>query len=377
MRVIGLMSGTSMDGIDAALIDTDGAYHIERFETASLAYDKDFISDLKKAVISPFEKSENRAILIKKSTEYHAELISQLLIKLNISSKKSKKIDLIGYHGQTLYHNPAEKITLQIGDAQHLANLYQIPVIHDFRAQDMLHGGQGAPLAPLYHQALMVQKKLNNLVFINCGGIANISIISGKKFEDIQGGFDTGPGNILLDKFVAQWTDGEKIMDKDGQFAALGIINTDFLNILYNKTTHNNFYLKSPPKSLDIQDIIYIEEINQYFSKNNIQNLYNGCATLAVFTAKTIAQSIPSNFKHCVISGGGAKNPAILKNLKLFLPKDSVLNTADEMGWSTTYMEAELIAWLAVRSLKKLPLSIPQTTGVKIPLTGGQCAYPQ
>lgn len=387
MRVIGLMSGTSMDGIDCVLIETDGEHSIQRIETASLNYDKNFKFALKKAEqkINLDPKNINHPDLIEitqQSAQYHAEVISLLLSKLdNLKDRdrdRNKNIDLIGYHGQTLYHNPAEKITVQIADAPYLSHQFNIPVVYDFRSADIQHGGQGAPLAPLYHQALMVQKKLDNLVVINCGGIANISILSGGKYEDILGGFDTGPGNVLLDQFVRHWTNQEYLIDYNGEFALKGNVDDKFLDVLLQKTTRNNYYLKLPPKSLDSQDIIYIEDIAQRFPKdNNLQNLYDGCATLAAFTAYTLSKSIPENIKSCVISGGGAKNPAICQSLKSYLPQQTLLYTADEFGWSTTYMEAELIAWLAVRSVRKLPLSVPQTTGVKFPVTGGQCVYPE
>ncbi len=368
MRVIGLMTGTSMDGIDCALIETDGEHHIERLETASLNYDPEFKFALKKAE----QHLDDLTEITQQSAQHHAEVINLLLSKLD----NPKDIDLIGYHGQTLYHNPAEKITLQIADAPYLSNLFNIPVIYDFRSEDIRNGGQGAPLGPLYHQALMIQKKLDSLAVINCGGISNITIISGQKYEDVVGGFDTGPGNVLLDQFVRNWTDQKHLIDYNGGFASQGKIDVEFIDVLYQKTTQNNYYLKSPPKSLDSRDIIYILDIDQRFPKDNIQNLYDGCATLAAFTAYTISKSLPQNTKNCVISGGGAKNPAIIQSLKVFLPDNTLLHTADEFGWSTTYMEAELIAWLAVRSVKKLPLSIPQTTGVKFPVTGGQCVYP-
>jgi len=377
MRVIGLMTGTSMDGIDAALIETDGEYHIERLETASLRYETDFKLALKTAEQYINQHSETVSQLTEitqQSAEYHIDVINLLLKKLT----HPYHIDLIGYHGQTLYHNPAKKITLQIANPHYLSQQFNLPVIYDFRSADIQNGGQGAPLAPLYHQALMIQKKLDHLVVINCGGISNISIIAGKKYEDILGGFDTGPGNVLLDQFVHNWTNQKYLIDYNGEFASQGKIDFEFLDILYQKTTLNSYYLKPPPKSLDSRDIIYIDNIEQRFPKDNIQNLYDGCATLAAFTAYTLSQSILdyADIKNIVISGGGAKNPAIIQSLKLFLPEHILLHTADEFGWSTTYMEAELIAWLAVRSIKKLPLSIPQTTGVKFPVTGGQFVYP-
>jgi anhydro-N-acetylmuramic acid kinase len=343
MISLGLMSGTSMDGIDASLIETDGESTITRLAHVSLSYGN-------------ISKTE----ILEKTTALHGELISQL-----ISTHKNYKIDIIGYHGQTTVHNPAEKISIQIGDPQFIANTFNIPVVFNFRQNDLDHGGQGAPLAPLYHQALMIQSKLDNMVMINIGGISNISILTKDK---ILAGFDTGPGNILIDKFVQFKTNHKNLYDKDGEFAKQGKIIPELLELLFKETT-KNYYLKNPPKSLDINNIIYPEILNTF-------DLHDGCATLAAFTAQMIAQNIPDTIKHIVVSGGGAKNPAILLALKSFLPKETIIKTADDMGWSTTYMEAELMAWLAVRSFKKLPLTTPETTGVKEPVSGGEIFYP-
>ena len=340
MISLGLMSGTSMDGIDASLIETDGEYQIKRLAHESLSYG-----------------NLSQEQILQQTTELHAKLIEKLI------SQYKNKIALISYHGQTTLHNPAEKVSIQIGDPQYLANKFNIPVVFNFRQNDIQHGGQGAPLATLYHQALMIQANLDNLAVINIGGIANISILTKNK---IIAGFDTGPGNILLDKFVQAHSD--KKYDHNGQFAKQGIIDQQLLEILFQETIPG-YYEKNPPKSLDINHIIYPESLNN-------QDLYNGCATLAAFTALTISKNIPQNIKNIVLCGGGAKNPAILLALKNYLPKDCVVKTADDMGWSSTYMEAELIAWLAVRSSKRLPLTLPETTGVSEPMTGGEIFYP-
>jgi anhydro-N-acetylmuramic acid kinase len=364
MRIIGMMSGTSMDGIDAVILETNGETDIKRLYATSLSYPQDFIFALKS--LTPETLSED---IIQQSTEMHAKAIEKLL---DISGEDKNSIDLIGYHGQTIYHAPAEKISLQVGNPQWLANYFDLPVVFDFRTQDILHGGQGAPLAPLYHHALMLQAKLDELAIVNCGGIANISLL---KKNHIQAGFDTGPGNALLDQFVSTWTEKKYLMDADGLFAAAGNIDKAFLQILFEKTT-KNYYQKLPPKSLDSKEVLFIKEIMQRFPTHHIQHLYDGCATLAAFTAYTLTTNLPEIPTHWVICGGGAKNPAILNALKHFLPTSVHLQTADNMGWSNTYMEAELIAWLAARHLKGLPLTLPETTGVEKPMTGGRCFYP-
>lgn len=368
MRVIGLMSGTSMDGVDGVILDTDGESVMTCLETASLEYDKDFVLALKKMEVDHIDPA-----IVQQSTEYHAKVIEKLM-----SSYKGS-IDLIGYHGQTIYHNPREKRTVQIGYPEILAKKFGIPVIYDFRTQDMLHGGQGAPLAPLYHHARMMQKKLEKLMVLNCGGIANITVMTREK---ILAGFDTGPGNVLIDQFVRSWTNQEKLMDYNGAFALQGKINPAFFDILLNKTIScvADYYHQKPPKSLDSRDILFIPEIMENYNTSRLQNLYDGCAVLAGFTGVSILENLKRlqdefdyrEFSDWVIVGGGAKNPAIVNYLASLLPKGATLHTAEEMGWSSHYMEAELIAWLAVRSVKQLPLTLPETTGVSKPMTGGK-----
>jgi len=365
MRAIGMMSGTSMDGVDAVILETDAETDIKRIHATSITYPSSLKFSLKSLARNSLPSD-----IIQQSTEMHAKVIEKLLQESGVDKNT---IDLIGYHGQTVYHAPQEKISLQVGNPQWLADYFKIPVIFDFRSQDILHGGQGAPLAPLYHHALMLQEKIDHLAVVNCGGIANISILHKDK---IQAGFDTGPGNVLLDKFVSVWTENKYLMDKDGAYAAFGNIDHDFLKILFEKTT-KNYYQKLPPKSLDSHDVIFIDDIMKRFPPTHIQQLYDGCATLAAFTAYTITYNLPEIPLHWVICGGGAKNPAILKALKQFLPTSTLIKTADEMGWSNTYMEAELIAWLAVRHTKKLPFTLPETTGVEKPMTGGKCFYPK
>ncbi len=369
-----------MDGVDAALLETDGEHLIQYRGHISLSYDPDFHTQLKYAEQAFYvQQSDNHDTaerylqthhklslnaIIQRSTEWHLKAVQELLTHTKHSPES---IDIIGYHGQTLFHQPAQGITLQAGHSQYLANMLAIPVIGDFRKNDLKHGGQGAPFAPLYHQALAVRDKQYPIGIINCGGIANITLISGTRYEDILA-FDTGPGNALIDRYL------KSEIDRDGQYSLHGRIHTDVLAVLYERSTVRNsinYFTLPPPKSLDINDLQLIPEV-LHLSKND------ACATLAAFTAHTIADSLTYANQPLprlwVLAGGGAKNPVILRELSNRL---GTVKTADEMGWNAQAMEAELFAWLAVRSLKKLPLSIPQTTGVSELLTGGQIFMPE
>lgn len=420
MLSIGLMSGTSMDGIDAALLETDGESQVISRGKHSIPYTSEmkillraaekamqyakgheteaneyfmnalalYLSDelnyssiqLQKAMlhlqeyVNAFLKTNLKEIqlthVIKISTLLHAEVITQLHKKLNLTSST---VDCIGYHGQTLYHQPHLKKTIQVGDGLLLAQLTQITVINNFREKDVSLGGQGAPFAPLYHQALAVRDQLTPVAIINCGGIANISLILSDTIEDVFG-FDTGPGNGLLDKFVKKMTQGQFSMDQDGQFAAAGVVNKEVLEQLMNHSIKKNSYFTlPPPKSLDLEDIQWIPKLDQL-------SLADGCATLTAFTTVCILLGIsslksklsPTQF---IISGGGAFNPVICNELQTrldhYFNQPILLKTAQEIGWDAQALEAELMAYFAVRSLKQLPLSTPHTTGVPYPVSGG------
>lgn len=450
MLVIGLMSGTSMDGIDAALVETDGEKEIKYIDGFSLSYHPCFKKLLKAAeyacqiYIARFKKQNqhnclekiNKEDLLKTIKNTYVDTINDYLKKQGLDStiiyniinylpSKDEKslpsfeqvvqhftelnetairallkkqnldisqIDLIGAHGQTLCHQPYYGLTLQVINSEYLANKLGVIVIDDFRSNDVLHGGQGAPFAPLYHQACLIKRNISSAVFVNCGGIANVSIIMGKNDEDIKGGFDTGPGNKLIDEFVFKWTNGQEVMDKDGQYGSQGHVNLNALNLLFEKSILNvneNYFTKKPPKSLDSQDIQLIPEWFSLFpfsllEKENIKSLQNGCATLAAFTAKTIVDSVaffPCAIpKHWILGGGGWNNACLLSYLKEMLKQtlgnEIKVMTADNFGLNSTYMEAEIFAWMAVRSLKSLPLSIPQTTAAPYPLSGGKIHFP-
>ncbi|MDR3491313.1 MAG: anhydro-N-acetylmuramic acid kinase [Gammaproteobacteria bacterium] len=422
MYSIGLMSGTSMDGIDAALLDTDGISAITELANISISYSMEFkillkalemtvkahvghlnltkqnfpkilnsyltnelnISDknIKETLqrLSQYLYKNNHTSItaddvIAHSTQLHAKAVLSLLKKTNLSANN---IDVIGYHGQTLFHSPAHKISLQIGLGDQLADQLGITVVNDFRSNDINHGGQGAPFAPLYHQALAIRDHKIPLVVVNCGGIANVSIICGKDEQQLFG-FDTGPGNGLIDRYIKQKTHGQEHMDKNGKYGLQGNVDMNMFALLYQRSIQlhgKNFFDIPPPKSLDIGDMQLPEEINEL-------EFRDACATLEAFTADTIVRSIdyfPIQPLHWILAGGGWHNPVIyselVNRLKLRLGSSVLVETATEAGWNNAAMEAQIFAYLAVRSLKGLPISYPSTTLVPYPLSGGHIHKP-
>ena len=417
---IGTMSGTSMDGIDVALIETDGFEHIREIDSIAFDYDWEFklllkaaeyyvrqqLGDLEKSEKTPIEVflrdylttllnrdeakiQENIARvtkylaakkittvdlshLIQLLTEFHARAILALLEKVKT---KNLKIDVVGFHGQTFYHQPQQKITLQVGDGAWLARRLGITVVNDFRSQDVAMGGTGAPFAPIYHQALAMRDKLFPIGVINCGGIANISLIYGKGASNLLG-FDTGPGNGLIDLFVKQYTHFKEVMDSDGKYGFQGKVHETVLHALYEKSIlidHQNYFKISPPKSLDINDLSLIPELERL-------SLEDACRTLEAFTADSIVFSIERLDKEIpkqlVLAGGGWYNPVIKQEFKQRVEKKLgnhiVVKTVDEIGWNSKAMEAQIFAYLAVRHLLDEPISFPETTGVSKPLCGGR-----
>lgn len=409
------MSGTSMDGIDAALIETDGHAQIRELANISLAYDSEFktllkaaehavrhhVGDLARAktyypaaiqhylnheLSQPAEAAQALALyfhhdatamitfdqVVQRSTELHAKIVKQLLEK---AQKTADNIDVIGYHGQTLFHRPANKITWQVGNGAWLAKATGITVVNNFRSRDVAAGGQGAPFAPLYHQALAIRDNKIPAAIVNCGGIANVTIITGKNPRDVIG-FDTGPANGLIDRYVKQRTHGKEHMDENGHYGKAGKVHENILALLYEKSVvldGKNFFTLQPPKSLDIGDLHLIPELDAL-------TLPDACATLEAFTADTIVNSLrffpEQPPRSWILAGGGWHNPVIYRELETRLKKalgnDISIMTADQAGWNSQALEAQIFAYLAVRSLQKLPISLPNITRVPEPLTGGE-----
>lgn len=379
---VGLMSGTSMDGIDASLLVTDGQRMVHEIASHSMRYTAEFRAHLREAESAVREAGGDLVKaqqlypaldqVIAESTDLHAQVVQDLLDK---AKYKPSRVDVVGYHGQTLYHRPQAGVTVQVGDGARLATQLDIPVVCDFRSNDVRNGGQGAPFAPLYHEALAVQMGLAPVVVVNCGGISNVSVITGRSEELFA--FDCGPGNGLIDRFVFHRVG--KPCDLDGLFGLHGSVNTKILASLHNKAVRapdgSDYLQKAPPKSLDISDLHLIPELDEL-------SLQDGCATLEAFSAECIVDSlrwveergiqIPRLW---VLAGGGWKNPVIVRELTSRLRAhigDAVrVQHAQDVGWNGVALEAQIFAYLAVRSVRGLALSVPGTTGVKEPTTGG------
>jgi anhydro-N-acetylmuramic acid kinase len=371
MRAIGLMSGTSMDGIDVAMIETDGERVVRRGPAMEIPYDAAFRRTLAQALEDAkaiVKRQERPGILLgveKELTERHAMAVRRFLTDNRIDPVT---IMAIGFHGQTVLHRPEKALTVQIGDGQKLAHLTGIPVVFDLRANDMVHGGQGAPLVPVYHQALAASLEGNageeeNVAFVNIGGISNVTFLSP---GENPVAFDSGPGNALIDQWVQQ--NAGIPFDDGGRIASEGAVDED----IAAQCLAMPFFAKRPPKSLDRND----------FSPEMVAglDLSDGARTLAAITARSIfasADHAPSPPKTWIICGGGRKNAILLNHLReLAETKTARVIIAEDAGFDGGSMEAEAWAYLAVRSLQGLPITFPETTGVKVPVSGGVLAKP-
>ncbi len=360
---IGLMSGTSMDGIDAALIKTNGDDIIEEISSISIPYTSDIKHKLKDAEAKiRANPSINPEEITALSTSLHIEAVRALLKK---SGYSAKDIDVIGYHGQTMYHNPEKKISIILGDGAAMAKELGITVVNDFRRNDIELGGRGAPFAPIYHLALAKRDNKIPVAVVNCGGIANITIIPDDNPAHMIA-YDTGTGNGLVDRLVRARTGGKEHMDENGKYGIKGKVHEDILKLLYAKSTFKNgknFFDTNGPKALDINDMQLIPALENL-------SIEDACRTLEAFTADSIVHNLNPIPQNWILAGGGWNNPIILSELKARLPGANVI-TADEAGWDGTALEAQIFAYMAVRSLKGLPLSFPNTTGVPKPTCGG------
>jgi len=351
-KVIGLMSGTSMDGIDAAYLKTDGKEKVELGESITLPFNEDLRQKLTKVFSSGFELE----VLERQFTEANADAITKLKNKM---SNEGDDIDLIGFHGHTILHNPKNKKTLQMGDGKLLAEMIGVDVIGDFRSNDVLHGGQGAPFAPLYHKVLASNLK-KPLAILNIGGVANITWLGDS--EKILA-FDTGPGNALIDDFMSLRL-GKK-MDFEGSLALSGKVDQKILE----KLLGHPYFSESAPKSLDRNQF----ELSPLFKLSDA----DGVATLSAFTAESVANSfkiLPNKPKILLVTGGGRHNLAIMWELKNRLGLE--VQPVENVGWKGDALEAQAFGYLAVRSLLRLPLSLPSTTGVDSPISGGVLFQP-
>jgi anhydro-N-acetylmuramic acid kinase len=345
---LGLMSGTSLDGIDAALVRTDGRFAVESGPHISIPYENGFRDRLRSVLgsVGPVEQVEQML------TQLHADAVQTLLVQAGINPDD---VDLIGFHGHTVLHDPAQSRTWQIGDGAFLSEATGIDVVCDFRSNDVAQGGQGAPLVPVYHLALAAGLE-TPLAVLNIGGVANITFLNGDEASLVA--FDTGPGGALIDDWVHRKFG--KPYDDGGAFAAKGTVSESVLDQLLNTP----YFDKSPPKSLDRDE----------FDTASLQGLSSedGAATLTAFTCKTIVRAVnhlPMLPTRWLVTGGGRHNMFLMEQLRRVL--GVAVDPVESVGWQGDALEAQAFAYLAVRSRQDLPLTLPGTTGVGTPQTGG------
>jgi len=353
-RTIGLMSGTSLDGVDAAWLDTDGVTVTAFGPALTVPYDSALRGDLRLILdLAPTLAPDDPRLrsAVDRLTDHHVRAVQSL----------GCPADLIGFHGQTVLHQPHRRRTWQIGDAGALARRLGVPVVHDFRTADVLAGGQGAPLAPVYHAALAAALP-KPLAVLNIGGVANVTWIGG---DGALLAFDTGPGNGPLDDWVFRTTG--QAYDKGGALARSGRADPGVLASLMS----HPYFSRPGPKSLDRLDF----EAALAASGVSALSPADGAATLAGFTVASVgAAAFPEPPKRWLVSGGGRHNPALMVGLQRLLRVP--VAPVETAGWDGDALEAQCFGFLAARVKVGLPLSYPATTGVPAPTPGGRIFNP-
>ena len=362
---LGLMSGTSMDGVDASVIRSDGENNYESIIDKYFEYDgmiysnllnlRDQINSIKDLATNSYQISE----LERKITLFHAKISKEIIKKVGTN------VDLVGFHGQTIFHNAQEKISKQIGDGNLLSNLLKKEVVYNFRENDILNGGQGAPLAPIFHNLLVNQNQIERpACVLNVGGIANITLVVSKNNEDLKS-FDVGPGNCLLDEWVRKHT--QMKYDENGKASNIGKTS----EVILNQAIDNFDNISDQKKlSFDIKD----------FDLNFVKGLSyeDGLSTLVDFNGIIIYQSILKSIKIkenekllVIVCGGGRKNLTLMDNIRKRLPKNISLKIIDDYKIDGDFIESQAFAYLAIRSLLKKKISYPNTTNVQKSSIGG------
>jgi anhydro-N-acetylmuramic acid kinase len=360
------MSGTSLDGVDVALIETDGERIAGFGPTGYRPYSDAEQALLRRALQEGAALTDRWArpgVLAEAEdfvTRVHAETVEVFL--------ETERIDrgdvaVVGFHGQTVLHRPAARLTMQIGNGEALAERLKLAVAYDFRAADVAAGGQGAPLVPVFHQALARDlNRAHPVAVLNVGGVANVTFVDGG--DPVA--CDTGPGNALIDDFMRARTGAP--LDRDGDQAARGRADEAFVE----RVLAHAFFDLPCPKSLDRNAFAFANIGLPDFT------VADGAATLSALTAASVARivrQLPMPPKAWVVAGGGARNPTLMRMLAERLKPASV-ETADAVGWSSQSIEAQAFAYLAVRTLNDMPITFPGTTGVKQPMAGGVVVRP-
>ena len=369
---IGLMSGTSMDGVDVSLIRSDGFNEFVNVLDEYFEYDKNLhqqLIELRNLIltIDDLELYTSRLNeLERKITVFHSKIVSK------ISLDYKDEIDFVGFHGQTIFHSPNKNITKQLGDGKLMSQLTKKRVVYDFRQEDILNRGQGAPLTPIFHNLLsknIIKKNNINfpICFLNIGGISNITKIN-KNDEDLEiniEAFDAGPGNCMIDEWVRK--NSKNNFDANGSIAKSGKVDQLILN-----QAIDNFKIDSFKTSLDIKDF----DIS--FARG--LSLEDGCSTITKYTAYLISEGIKKinkmneiDISNLCLCGGGRKNKTLIKFIKEYLfEKKLILRNIDDYGFEGDFIESQAFAYLAIRSFLGLPISYPNTTRVSLPVTGGE-----
>ena len=366
---LGLMSGTSMDGVDASIVQTDGKLENKAILDKYFKYPESIYNNLttlrdKIKIAKDLKKHQKKIKSIEKDiTIFHAESVQKILKKTTLN------VDFIGFHGQTIFHNSKEKISKQLGDGKLLSKLTKKAVVYDFRKNDLKNGGEGAPLTPIFHKLIIEKKKLKlPVIIINLGGIANYTLIWQDKKISTQHHLlsaDTGPGNCLIDQWIRNKTD--MLYDKNGKIAKLGNINKEIIKKLLNVHPFK--------KSHDIKDF------NLTLLKK--LSLEDGAATLIEYTADSLTGSIFDFLEdaqwyktiNILLCGGGRKNNFLVSRIKkktVTSKKNIPVKLIDSLGINGDFVESQAFGYLAVRSYLSLPISFPETTGCIKPCTGGK-----
>jgi len=356
---LGLMSGTSADGVDASIIQSNGDIEYKVILDKYFKYKESIYNNIHslKDEIKNSKDLENLSSKIqpleKEITIFHADVVNK------IAKEFKKNIDFVGFHGQTIFHNAEEKISKQLGNGNLLSKLTKKSVVYNFRKNDLENGGHGAPLTPIFHKLLKIKFKIKDATFVNIGGITNVTTVDQ---DNKMSGTDIGPGMCLIDRWIRNMS--KKKYDEKGIIAKSGKVNEIALNHLLQ-----NFDKKK--KLIDTGDIHSFDTKFFDFSFVEKLSLVDGAATLTEFTAKIIISSIKEIKRYkekIILCGGGRKNDLLVKKLR---DECDRIKLIDDYKVDGDFIESQAFAYLAIRSILKLPISFPETTGVKRPSTGG------
>jgi len=346
---LGLMSGTSGDGVDASIISSNGINKHDLVLNKYFEYDQKIYEDIHKLRESinnshDYHSLKNEISELEKTiTLFHAKVIN---------SFSQKNIDLVGFHGQTIYHNVKEGVTKQLGDGKLLSKLTKKTVVYNFRENDLKKGGHGAPLTPIFHKLLASEKKIDlPAAILNIGGIANLTLLNDQNSISSS---DIGPGNCLIDKWVRM--NSKKKYDENGEIAKLGKVNKIILDQALENFFNNDISKNRSYDTMDF-DLSFVRGLS----------LEDGAATLTHFTAEILSKQIPNN--KIFLCGGGRKNKYLIKNIQKNIKGE--IKLIDDIGVDGDFVESQAFAYLAIRSFLNLPISFPETTGVKLACTGG------